>query len=707
MKKKNNKLRPFSRRLTRWIGLMLLIVMGLASWLIYIFAKNTIKIEEFDLYKSYLKTTHEEVKSELLKVSVGTLNHVPEIEANLSHPEKMADIMRQIVLLNPTIHSCGISFIDGYYPQKGHTFCPFAVRNADGQIEVKVLGDAKFNYLKADWFAEALQAEQGYWAKPFYDSNDSTALVPYLVPIRDKQQKTVAILGADLSLSRFSGKLMKGFGIEGDSLRIISGNDPEEEKDSVENDFDNRELMDRKWRLVTNYFIIDKDGTYIAHSDSNRVIKDNYFELAKATPDTIDDYVGRLMVAGEKGSYTDVKGSPQYFRYFDMNDFSAYMFFEPIEDTNWSISLSTPRVLVDGIAVILAFILLLLIALGLFVVRIVGHFVIRRATKPLKQLADSANEVAKGNFNTALPQIKHNDEIRLLRDSFEGMQNSLSEYVDELKDTTASKAAIENELKVAHDIQMSMLPKTFPPYPERDDIDIFGMLTPAKDVGGDLFDFYIRNERLFFCIGDVTGKGVPASLFMAVSRSLFRNVSTHTSDPRMIVTALNEALSEGNDTNMFVTAFVGALDLSTGLLHYCNAGHDAPLLIVDEDERREERESSKFKVQSSKFNSQISTVDCLPNLPLGVMPGYEYKAQEQQLAPGTTIFLFTDGLNEAENVSHEQFGNQRIIDVAQSLLYAGKNNPTEFVRQMAESVHAFVGDAEQSDDLTMLAIKYV
>jgi sigma-B regulation protein RsbU (phosphoserine phosphatase) len=130
----------------------------------------------------------------------------------------------------------------------------------------------------------------------------------------------------------------------------------------------------------------------------------------------------------------------------------------------------------------------------------------------LKQLAETANEVAKGNFNASLPQIKYEDEVRLLRDSFEGMQHSLTQYIEELKSTTASKAAIENELKVAHDIQMSMLPKTFPPYPERSDIDIFGMLKPAKDVGGDLFDFYISNEQLFFCIGDVSGKGVPAAL---------------------------------------------------------------------------------------------------------------------------------------------------------------------------------------------------
>jgi sigma-B regulation protein RsbU (phosphoserine phosphatase) len=299
-------------------------------------------------------------------------------------------------------------------------------------------------------------------------------------------------------------------------------------------------------------------------------------------------------------------------------------------------------------------------------------------------LAESANEVAKGNFSAPLPKIKHNDEIRLLRDSFEGMQHSLTEYVEELKNTTASKAAIENELKVAHDIQMSMLPKTFPPYPERDDIDIYGTLTPAKDVGGDLFDFYIRDEKLFFCIGDVSGKGVPASLVMAMTRSLFRNISSHTAEPHRIAYTLNQALVEGNESSMFVTAFIGVLDLATGLLRYCNAGHNPPLLIGQE----------------------VSLVPCQPNVPLGLMTDMDFEPQEIQFEHQMTIFLFTDGLNEAEDDLQVQFGDDRILDHLEASLAKGKNQPAEIVNDMAEAVHAFVDGAQQSDDLTMLAIKY-
>jgi sigma-B regulation protein RsbU (phosphoserine phosphatase) len=265
----------------------------------------------------------------------------------------------------------------------------------------------------------------------------------------------------------------------------------------------------------------------------------------------------------------------------------------------------------------------------------------------------------------------------------EDMQHSLAKYVSELQETTASKAAIEQELKTAHDIQMAMLPKIFPPFPERDDIDIYGQLTPAKDVGGDLFDFFILDEKLYFCIGDVSGKGVPASLVMAVTRSLFRNVAAHTSEPDQIAEALNEVLSEGNETNMFVTVFVGILDLGNGLMRYCNAGHDAPMLV----------------------GQGVGLVPCEANLPLGVMPGYQYTLQELTIERGTTIFLYTDGLNEAEDADHMQFGIQRIQDVAERLLEEGENQPVTMVEKMVEAVHAFVGDAEQSDDLTMLAIR--
>jgi sigma-B regulation protein RsbU (phosphoserine phosphatase) len=678
---KKQKIRSFAKRLARWIGIAQLIVMALVSWLIYDTTKDAIVIEETDVYRSYLRQANEQVSGMLSEVSCGAVNHVYEIEDHLDQPDKMTLIMNRIVAQNPLIRSCGVSFVDGYYPKKGQWFCPYAYRDDDGQIKERIVGDASHDYLKAEWFTEALEADSCYWSKPFFEGGDTLRpQVSYLVPIHDKQGRTVAVLGADMSLNWFNGKKIQGMNHKGQRFNfyVETDNDTSDDVESVL-------WEDRKWRLFMLNFIIDGDGTYIAHPDSDHVLRKNYFELAKATPDTIDDHIGRLMVAGEKGCYgEDDDMLPSSLDFFDMEGFSACLFYEPVPNTNWSIGMAVPNLAVNLMGIAFGAALLLLIFLSLVVVWFVGKYVIKRAVKPLNQLADSANEVAKGNFNAPLPQLKHYDEIHLLRDSFEEMQHSLTHYIDELKDTTASKAAIENELKVAHDIQMSMLPKTFPPYPERDDIDIYGSLTPAKDVGGDLFDFYIRNEKLFFCVGDVSGKGVPASLVMAVTRSLFRNISAHVAEPDEIVRTLNNAMAEGNDTNMFVTLFVGVLDLATGLLEYCNAGHNYAMLI----------------------GNLVSTLPCDPNLPIGVMPDMTFTKQQLTIEPETTIFLYTDGLNEAEDPNHVLFGVQRIIRIAELMVKEGKNDPTAIINEMIEGVHRFVDDAEQSDDMTILAIKY-
>ncbi|MBR1468510.1 MAG: SpoIIE family protein phosphatase [Prevotella sp.] len=253
-----------------------------------------------------------------------------------------------------------------------------------------------------------------------------------------------------------------------------------------------------------------------------------------------------------------------------------------------------------------------------------------------------------------------------------------------LQAVNAEKERIGSELHIASAIQMGMLPKIFPPYPERDDVDIYASLVPAKEVGGDLYDFYIRDEKLFFCIGDVSGKGVPASLVMAVTRSLFRTVSAHEASPSRILTIMNESMSDMNESNMFVTLFVGVLDLPTGRLHYSNAGHEAPLLI----------------------GQGIGLLPIESNVPVGIMPGWKFTDQEALIKPQTCIFTYTDGLTEAENLEHQQFGKQRMSDVAQELLAENQHKPSSLLDSMTKAVHEFVGEAEPSDDLTMLAIQY-
>jgi serine phosphatase RsbU (regulator of sigma subunit)/anti-sigma regulatory factor (Ser/Thr protein kinase) len=253
-------------------------------------------------------------------------------------------------------------------------------------------------------------------------------------------------------------------------------------------------------------------------------------------------------------------------------------------------------------------------------------------------------------------------------------------------DRKLQKAKLEqerlgSELRIARNIQMEMLPKRFPPYPDRHDIDIYGSLAPAKEVGGDLFDFFLRDEKLFFCIGDVSGKGVPSAMVMSMVHSLFRSASVHETNPSRIMGHLNEMSCEGNESNMFVTLFIGVLDLPTGRLRYSNAGHDKPLLVGD----------------------TVMELPAKANLPIGIFADTQFELQEYLLEPMTTIFLYTDGLTEAKNSLHKLFGVAKVKAVLEE---SEKGDVSDLLRRMTVAVNQFVEDAEQSDDLTMLAIRY-
>ncbi|MBQ2131078.1 MAG: SpoIIE family protein phosphatase, partial [Prevotella sp.] len=366
----------------------------------------------------------------------------------------------------------------------------------------------------------------------------------------------------------------------------------------------------------------------------------------------------------------------------DIEKTVSYVFYSPLKRTGWSMGIVVPKAAVLQPGFVLGAIILAVMGLGLLAIFLVCRFTIHFATKPLTYLSDSANEVAKGNFDTPLPSIKYNDEIHQLRDSFRKMQQSLAKYVERLKTSTAQNASMESELNIARGIQMEMLPKTYPPYPERKDIDIYGSLTPARAVGGDLYDFHIHDERLFFCIGDVSGKGVPASLVMAVISAQFRTLSANEDQPHRIVKAMNTTMVGRNDSMMFATLFVGVINLKTGELRYCNAGHDSPVIV-------------------SEQSYELLPVDT--NVPIGIVPDWTYTQQQTTIQSGSTIFLYTDGLTEAEEKDQKLFGEKRMLETIE----AGKtSDPETIINNMTNAIRLYVGDAEQSDDLTMLAIRY-
>jgi len=259
-------------------------------------------------------------------------------------------------------------------------------------------------------------------------------------------------------------------------------------------------------------------------------------------------------------------------------------------------------------------------------------------------------------------------------------QELLTAY-DQLEETTIAKERIESDLRIARDIQMSMVPSTFP---DRPDLDLYASMTPAKEVGGDLYGYVLMDDKLYFALGDVSGKGVPASLFMAQATRLFRTLAAQGMMPAEIATRINDALSgEDNERGMFVTMFLGLLDLTSGHLDFCNAGHNPPVLIGD---------------GTTEF------IEMIPNAPIGLWPELEYEGEEITDITNRPLFVYTDGLNEAENNEKEQFSDEKLLEILQTTPFESCEKTIEMLR---EEVEKHREGAEPNDDLTMLCVKFI
>ena len=356
-----------------------------------------------------------------------------------------------------------------------------------------------------------------------------------------------------------------------------------------------------------------------------------------------------------------------------------YIFYAPVKATGWSVAVACLHAdIFAGMESARKYSYIVGI-IGLLLMTLICFLAIRRMTAPLTQIADAAMDIAQGNLRTALPKISGHDEMRTLHDSFANMQQSLLRYIDELKVSTASKERIESELRIARSIQMGMVPKIFPPFPEREDVDLYAKLCPAREVGGDLYDFFIEDEKLYFIIGDVSGKGVPASLVMAVTCRLFRTIASYITTPEGIVSTLNEALSESNESNMFCTAFVGILDLKSGELKYCNAGHNPPMMLLPE--------------------GGAVRLPVTPNLALGVWNGFAYQDESVQMQRGSMLFMYTDGVTESEDINKVLYGEQRLLELLEK---QPSRSPRTITEQVMNDIALHAKDAEQSDDITIL-----
>ena len=589
--------------------------------------------ESIERAQSALDNTILRINNVLQSVEVTIQNLSWLVTENLDDPQSLYSITEHIIESNDFISGSAIAFEPDYYDELGYFYSPYSYRE-NGAIRSIQLGRNEYNYHYMDWYQIPKLLNSPYWSEPYYDEGGGNMIMTtYSYPIYDQLGNMIAIFTADLSLEWFA-----------------------EQVNSI-----------KPYPNAYN-IMIGRGGTFLVHKNKENILTETIFATARLTNDEEFIATAHRMVKGEQGMGE-----------FERQNQRFCFFYAPIKSTGWSVAVACLHSdIFSGVNSVRKYSYILGLA-SLLLMTLVCFLVIRRLTRPLTRIAGAAMEIAQGNLSTELPSITTHDEMRTLHDSFADMQHSLLNYIDELKRSTANKERIESELRIARATQLGLVPKVFPPFTEREDIDLYARIRPAREVGGDLYDFFIDNDKLYFIIGDVSGKGVPASLVMAVTCRLFRTIASYTDTPEGIVKALNDALSESNESYMFCTAFVGVLDIKSGELRYCNAGHNPPVMLQPD--------------------GSAITLNVVPNIALGVWNGYEFKGESCNMQRGSALFMYTDGVTEAEDVDKSLYGEQRLLDL---LCQEASRSARVITENVLDDITRHAGDAQQSDYITVL-----
>ena len=607
-----------------------------------------VKAETRGRYQTIMKLVSEKLENILSHEEVCARNVFAEIPNRLESPETVLRALENEMRLNSYIDGYFVAFEPGYFPQYEYWFEAYLHRN---DLHARNIGSSKHDYFQRDWYKRGKNEEDGYWTDPYFDDwSEKDIVCTFAMPLYDRMGRKVGVCGADMSL-KWLVKELNTINEKSYNTGLVNIH--------LSSDF------------IFHTFIITNKGTYVAHPDEKRVMQENVMSYIDQNDEEAVNAVNEMMAQKHGIASMTIDGN------------YSTVYYMPIKSTDWEIAIAVPKKTFWLPAIFVLTLLIVVTLVGLWLVYKFSRSTIHQAVKPLSALSKSANEVSKGNFDTPLPELTYRDEIGDLRDSFASMQTSLAKYVIDMKQKAAQEAALNNELEVARNIQMSMVPREFPPYPQRDDIDIYGYLEPAKSIGGDLYDFFIRDEKLFFCIGDVSGKGIPAALVQSATHFMFRIMSQREDDPSRIVSNINDVFAAENDSSMFCTFFLGVLDLKTHVLEYCNAGHELPILVTTE--------ATEIRVK--------------PNIAMGLYMDRQYRKEQIELPSGSVLILYTDGLKEAIDSTEECYGRERILTSLQRVIIKGATEPSDYIRQLVNDVTLYVGDMPQADDLTLLAIK--
>ncbi len=514
------------------------------------------------------------------------------------------------------------------------------------------------------WYQKAESEGKLIFTDGEWDAVTGAYCIECAMPVYDRKHKLQAVIGADMFLDDMQ-KVMSNASIDGEYYMILNQS--------------GTAVMDPK---VDTFPLSNADrGNDLRRSDNK--------ELAKIVKDALKGETVDVQLAELEGSLYYITASPikttgwvliSAYDQKSIGEASAVLKknLEKIQkESQWTYQ--------NQIAVsraVLLLVILLLMGLILWSAYIMGS----RIVNPLNTITRRISELGESNLEfTMEDDYRTGDEVEELAESFAALSHKTLEYMDEVVSVTAEKERIGTELSLATDIQAAMLPHIFPAFPHRYDFDVYASMDPAKEVGGDFYDyFFIDEDHLGFLIADVSGKGVPAALFMMASKIILQSVAMVGNSPKDILAKTNDALCSNNEAEMFVTVWLGILDTSTGKLTAANAGHEYPAVKMPD---------GSFELYQDKHG-----------FVLGGMEGMKYKEYELTLEKGSKVFLYTDGVPEATNAQDELFGTERLVE---ALNRDPQASPQELLVNVREAVDGFVKDAEQFDDLTMLCIEYI
>jgi len=557
-----------------------------------------------------------------------------------TEPEILA-LARTVVEENPKTYGSTIAFAPYGFDGQRLSFAPYYYRKQPGTVSFTWLGNERYRYFTMDWFQLPRELGRATWSEPYFDEGGGNVLMStYSVPFwRDTggERRFAGVVTADIALAWLDAYIA--------SIRISP----------------------------TGYaFLLSQSGTIITHPRREYVMNESIFSLAEAHQDPHLRHIGRDMIRGDAG----VSRTRSL-----VTNRESFIVYAPVPATGWTLAVVFPEDELLGDVVALTQAELGLAAGGGALLLLVVFGIARSITRPLVQLSLATEEIARGNLDSPLPQLRSTDEIGTLANAFRRMQTDLKAYLQEHDQLLA----IRSELDIARRIQQSILPRHFPPFPDHPEIEIFADMLPAREVGGDFYDiFLIDDARVSFAVGDVSGKGVPAAIFMAVTRTLLRSTAVTGRPPGECLRQVNQLLCLENSAEMFVSLFYGILNLKTGLLEYGNGGHNPPYIL--------------------RASGGVEPLPGTGGMVLGVLDHLDYDAAATRLYPGDALFLYTDGVTEAMNPNGELFADQRLRGVLTAVNGAA---PTDLIHATLDAVHAWAGSAPQSDDITILASRWI